>query len=217
MLKGIFDDGRFAGSNWHDLQGRTVSSGATGGAVQGTGFELAAEHGVGATVHGVEFVGLKVVDSAIRSIELMAKNHFRRCLTAFVQFANEAGPLDVSDPDSEIDTQRSKFVGPLFTNDTLMGIPLVGDLVRPQRLSFDVPRDASKATIYFGSLGVGGQAFCPEALGGSILTLTINIGLPTIFLALAHAGHPRGVRRRAASREAEFAMPQRQRRSTRHS
>src|SRR5262249_45755677 len=45
------------------------------------------------------------------------------------------------------------------------------------------PADASIAKVYFGSLGLGGQAFCPESLDGSILTLILNLGVPTILLA----------------------------------
>ena len=44
--------------------------------------------------------------------------------------------------------------------------------------------DASIAKVYFGSLGLGGQAFCPEALGGSNLTLVFSIGLPAFFLLI---------------------------------
>src|SRR4029450_204197 len=43
--------------------------------------------------------------------------------------------------------------------------------------------NASIAKVYFGSLGLGGEAVSPEGLRGSILTLIFNIGVPTLLLA----------------------------------
>src|SRR6185295_16545462 len=111
------------------------------------------------------------------------KNRYLRSHAIHVQFANEQGPLPFT-PSDNLDSDRAAYVDVVFTNDTLLGIPLIGDLVETQRFSFDVPDNASKATIYFGSLGVGGDPFCPEAVYGSILTLGFNLAIPVIFLAI---------------------------------
>lgn len=47
-----------------------------------------------------------------------------------------------------------------------------------------MPPQASLTRVFFGSLGVGGNPFCPEALVGSIFTLGLNIGLPVIFMGV---------------------------------
>jgi hypothetical protein len=131
----------------------------------------------------VNFVDVKVVDQTTRTVEIDLRNRYLRSLSIYVTFANEAGDLPVADPDSERDSPRAKEVGIIFTNDSLLGIPLTGDLVQEQKLLIDVPQDASSARVYFGSLGLGGDAFCPEAMWGSIMTIGFNIGLPAIFLA----------------------------------
>src|SRR5262249_44394399 len=86
VLKRIFDDPRFAGSNWHHLEGSTVRSYTpVSRATPGDGaFELEAEYGVGTAAHGLRFVDLQVVDATARAIELSVKNDFMRCLTVFV-------------------------------------------------------------------------------------------------------------------------------------
>ena len=188
VLSAIFDDHQFAGSNWHALRGRTVNPAvpAPGAPVQAEGFELVAEHAVGTTVNGVEFSELRVDDATARSITLTVRNYFLRSHAVHVQFANEAGPLPVSDRD-DFDSERAKLVTMVVTNDTLVGVPLQGDLRRPQDIAVTVPADASKVTVYFGSLGVGGDPFCPEAVLGSIFTLIFNIAVPVVALAVGVA------------------------------
>jgi hypothetical protein len=188
VLSTIFDDPQFEGSNWHALHGSTVRSHAPAapGAPQENGFELAAEHPSGTTVHGVEFIELRVDDPVKRKLTLGVKNHFLRSHAVHLQFANEAGPLPVADP-GDFDSERAKFADLIATNDTIMGIPLTGDLLTTQEVSIQVPAEASKVVVYFGSLGVGGDPFCPEAVLGSIFTLIINIAVPVIALAVGVA------------------------------
>src|SRR6185295_10618524 len=111
------------------------------------------------------------------------KNRYLRSHAIHVQFANEQGPLPFT-PSDNLDSDRAAYVDVVFTNDTLLGIPLIGDLVETQRFSFDVPDKASKATIYFGSLGVGGDPFCPEAVYGSILTLGFSLAIAGLQMLL---------------------------------
>jgi hypothetical protein len=61
-----------------------------------------------------------------------------------------------------------------------MGIPVPFDV---QTFKFDMPADATRAKVFFRSLGMGGDAFCPEALNGSIFTLVFNFAIPAISLA----------------------------------
>ncbi len=186
IRKHIFDDGQFEGSNWHPTRGLTARSAeasvaANGGAAVDA-LQLVGEHAAGTTAHGVEFVKIGIVDQAQRTVEVELRNHFLRYLSAYVQFANEGGDLPLANPEQQ-DTQRARFLQLLNSNYTVLGIPLIGDTVEKQTLRFNLPVEASKARLYFGSLGLGGDAFSPEALQGSVVTLTFNIGIPTLLLA----------------------------------
>jgi hypothetical protein len=199
ILKGfIFDNTTFAGSNWHATEGITaVDQGSTAQAnIEATGFNVQAQYPVGSTLHGVEFVGLQVVDQAKRTVQLQVKNEYLRFLTAFVQFfppgadtENDAEALPVDNP-QPLDTQRSQFVKMINTDGQVMGIPLIGDTIPTTNIEFSVPTEAAMARVLFGSLGLGGKAFCPEAVAGSGFTLAINLGLPTMLLALGVGGAP---------------------------
>ncbi len=183
VLAEIFDDPRFVGNNWHDLQGMTVMEPQGVGAVaQGSGLAVTAELPPGTTTHGLEWVDVHVVDPSTRTVEIALRNHYLRSVSVYVRYANEAGDLPIDTP-GERDTSRSKEVGVVITNCSLLGIPLMGDLILKQRLRVDVPAEASKVRFYFGSLGTGGDAFCPEAVIGSALTIVFNIGLPFLFMA----------------------------------
>jgi hypothetical protein len=187
IKKAIFDDQQFVGTNWHPTQGITVSqtnapSGLTGGPGGAAQFALGAAYPAGASVHGVAFDSVNVTNQASRTVELQFRNAYLRYLSAYVQFANENGDLPVANPTKE-DTSRAKFLSWINSNFTILGIPLFGNDIPQSSVSFDVPADASIAKVYFGSLGLGGEAFCPESLDGSILTLILNLGVPTILLA----------------------------------
>lgn len=187
IKKAIFDDAQFTGTNWHPTQGITVSqstapSGPTGGPGGAAQFALTAAYPAGASVHGVAFDSVSVTNQASRTVQLQFRNAYLRYLSAYVQFANENGDLPVANPTKE-DTSRAKFLSWINSNYTILGIPLFGNDIPQSSVQFNVPADASIAKVYFGSLGLGGQAFCPESLDGSILTLILNLGVPTILLA----------------------------------
>src|SRR5262245_47744234 len=188
IRKLIFDDTQYEGRHWHPTDGVTTRTDAPSPRTFSfpTGspppLRVVGEHGQGTTVHGMQFTKIAVVDQGKRTVEVQLRNHFLRYISAFVQFANEAGDLPVTNRGQQ-DTERARFLQLLNANYTVLGVPLLGDSVALQTLRFDVPSEATKARLYFGSLGVGGDAFCPEALLGSIVTLTFNIGLPTLFLA----------------------------------
>ena len=187
IKKAIFDDPQFLGTNWHPTQGITVSqtsapSGLTGRPAGAAQFALTAAYPAGASVHGVAFDSVSVTNQASRTVQLQFRNAYLRYLSTYVQFANENGDLPVANPTKE-DTSRAKFLSWINSNYTILGIPLFGNDIPQSSVQFDVPADASIAKVYFGSLGLGGQAFCPESLDGSILTLILNLGVPTILLA----------------------------------
>lgn len=182
VLLGIFDDPRFEGNNWHALTGRTVEESPrtfSFGTVAAEGFELVAEHPQGTNAHGLDFVSMRVTDQVKRTVELQVRNWHLRTHSVHIQFADEHGPLPVHDPGAA-DTERAKFVGLVITANTIMGIPVPFDV---QTYTFDMPADATRAKVFFGSLGMGGDAFCPEALNGSIFTLVFNFAIPAISLA----------------------------------
>lgn len=184
----IFDDEEFRGTNWHPTEGLTVcrSTASAARPAAAAAFAVTAAQPPGTHVHGVKFVTAEVVDPANRTVELQVRNDYLRYLSTYVQFANEAGDLPVQNPTSD-DTARAKFLARINSNFTVLGIPRLGDDVPLSSVRFDVPADASIAKVYFGSLGVGGEAFCPEAVDGSILTLIFDIGIPTMMLAFGVA------------------------------
>lgn len=185
----IFNDVRFQGTNWHPTEGITVNAGTAPGSTADPSFSVTAEQPPGTHVHGVKFVKADVVDAANRTVQLQFRNDYLRYLSTYVQFANEAGDLPVQDP-SHRDTSRAKFLSWVNSNYTVLGIPLFGSDVPLSSVQFDVPTEASIAKVYFGSLGVGGDAFCPEAIDGSILTLVFNIGIPSVLLVAGVAMSP---------------------------
>jgi hypothetical protein len=186
----IFDNPTFEGTNWHATQGITSvdQSEVAAAAPAAAGFQVEAQHPVGSSLHGIKFNALTIADEANRVIGLQVRNQFLRFLVAFVQYFDATNkPLPVDNPEG-LDSARAKFLKLVLTDANIMGIPIVPPPA--QGMEFAVPAAASKARVYFGGLGLGGQAFCPEALAGSIFTLAINFGLPTMFLALGVGGAP---------------------------
>jgi hypothetical protein len=182
VLLSIFNDPRFEGNNWHALTGRTVEESTrtfSFGTVAADSFQVVAEHPAGTNAHGLDFARVNVADQAKRTVELQVRNWHLRTHSVFVQYFDESGPLPVSDRDAA-DSERAKFVGLVITANTIMGIPVPFDV---QTFKFDMPADATRAKVFFGSLGMGGDAFCPEALNGSIFTLVFNFAIPAISLA----------------------------------
>ena len=82
------------------------------------------------------------------------------------------------------DTSRSKFLGFVAANTTVFGVP--GAFPPPELdLSITLPEGASNAKIHWGSLGTGGSDNqVSEALPGSALTATFQLGVPSLFLAV---------------------------------
>ncbi|MDX2166116.1 MAG: hypothetical protein SF182_03610 [Deltaproteobacteria bacterium] len=197
LRKFILNSSEFEGFNWHPTRGMTTDEQAGGDTnrrsrvfMSGTqavdqAVAVVGEHAAGTTAHGVQFSRIAVVDQAKRTVEVDVRNHFIRFVSAYVRFADESGELPFT-PDTG-DTPRSKFLRLLNSNFTVMGIPLLGDDVPKETFRFDIPANATKARLYFGSLGVGGEAFSPEAVTASVATLGFNIGLPTLLLATGTA------------------------------
>ena len=195
IKKAIFNDAQYEGTNWHPTEGVTTQDGAASGSraaailrglgAQTTDIAVTGSHPAGTTVHGLNFETISVIDQGNRTAQIELRNRFLRYVSAFVQFSDEAGNLvDLGRDATQFDTTRAGFLTSLTSNYTILGIPLLGDDVLLGKFQFDVPPDASIAQVYLGSLGVGGEAFSPEAITGSILTLTFNLGLPTMLLIL---------------------------------
>jgi len=189
VLKAIFDNQQYEGSNWNATKGlanveqAVAATALRPGLVQGDSFVVQASLPVGSTHNGIEFISLSVPDPTTRSVQLTIKNRYLRWLRAYAEYFTPAGvALPVMNPDDD-DTSRAKFITEITSNNQIMGIPLMGNDVSSTNLDFEMPAAASKARIIIGSLGLGGDAFCPEALVGSALTLAFNIGVPTLLLA----------------------------------
>lgn len=194
ILRGIFDDPLFEGTNWHATSGIATQAGAASSAPRAAAatesFGIAAAHPVGSTIAGVRMVGLEVTDPASREITLTIRNDYLRFVSVYVQFRD--GNVD-NDPDGELlsvedpgqmDTTYSQYVTMAPSNAQIMGIPFQGDQVESTSIRFTMPTAAASATVLLASLGLGGDAFGKEAVLGSSLTLAVNIGLPTMLLAM---------------------------------
>ncbi len=187
-LSAVFNDPQYEGSNWNATTGLASIEQTPGGTAPapraGDGiFEIQASLPVGSTHNGIEFVRLAVTDAASRSVELSIRNRYLRWLRAYAQyFAPDGTALPVADPTDD-DTSRAKFIREITSNNQIMGIPLMGNDVASTNLRFEIPEAASRARIFIGGPGLGGEAFCPEALAGTALTLAFNIGVPTLLLS----------------------------------
>jgi hypothetical protein len=193
ILQYVFNAEQFKGSNWHPTQslasisldaGSGSASVEAGAAATGT-LRLEAAHPKGTSLYGVDIVDLQVLDPVARTVQVKVRNHYLRCVSVYVQFFDQASntPLPVDHP-GFFDSPRAKLIGIAPTNDTIMGIPFFGDAIPVTTMEFAMPPQASLACVFFGSLGVGGNPFCPEARPGSIFTLGLNIGLPVIFMGV---------------------------------
>lgn len=188
ILKDVFNDPMFAGTNWHATSAATAVEASPPtptpiAAAVSSGFAVAASSPPGTSLSGIRFVDLQVADEALRSVKLTIKNDYLRFLSIFVQFADSSGTVLAVDSPGALDTTRSKLLQMVGSNDQIMGIPFQGSTVQSTDVVFTVPDAASSATLIFGSLGLGGEAFSPEAVIGSSLTLALNVGIPTILLA----------------------------------
>ena len=192
IVKAIFDDEQFEGSNWHDQTAITVSEVPnTAGQTAGTAVQLKAEYPAGTAAHGVHFISEPSFDELTRKVTLEVRNDFLRSVSTFVGFANEAGELkpklDFTEHvnlDGVFDSNRALFLTQLPTAEVIFGIPVKGGVIK---LEFTIPEVASKAKLYFGSLGVGGNPFGPEAVPGAAMTVIFNLGLPSFLLAMGLA------------------------------
>lgn len=173
IIQQIFNDPAFADQNWHVDDGLTsVSDAATPGPLPGASdVQVELSHPKGSTVHGVNFDGLSVNG---RNITVRARNRYIRYVSAYVQYLDANGDA----------LGDSNFVADLPTNNTIFGIPLMGDLVEDISMPFTLPDEASQAKLIFGSLGMGGNAFDPEAFNASIFTCVFNLGIPVILLGV---------------------------------
>jgi len=186
VLAAVFDDPKYEGSNWNATTGLANVAQPPAGAAglpQDEAFAVQATLPVGSTHNGIEFVSLSVTDATSRSIDLQIRNRYLRWLRAYAQyFAPDGTPLPVENPTDD-DTSRAKYIREVTSNNQIMGIPLMGNDVGKTNLRFEIPEAASKARVIIGGLGMGGEAFCPEALVGSALTLAFNIGVPALLLS----------------------------------
>lgn len=193
VLLNLFDDPAFEGSNWNATSGLatvapdgTAAAFASGAARRDAAtdaFNVTADYPPGSSISGIRIVDLAVTDAEARQLTLTIRNDYLRYLSVFASYADANGS-PVSAPGTSLDTSRSQYLAVVAPNNQIMGIPLQGSDVAKTSIKILVPQAASSATVIFGSLGLGGDPFCPEATLGSCLTLAISIGLPTLLLAL---------------------------------
>ncbi len=200
LLIDLYDDPLFKGTNWHETQSiasQSATAVVAGGvhtavveprqtplaAALDEAFQVEAAQPVGSWISGVHIVGLEVADASNRTVRMTVKNAYLRFLSVYVQYLDANGEAIAVGNPGDLDSTRAKYLRMVSTNDQIMGIPFFGDQIESTDIEFSMPPGASHAKVMFGSLGLGGDAFCPEAVAGSCLTLGLNIGIPTILLA----------------------------------
>ena len=188
ILKNIFDDTLFEGTNWKATQGLgsiDQSAANLGAPIGGEGpLRIAPEHSAGTTLYGVEMLSFEVKQGAEREIEVALKNRFLRYLNAHVEYRDiNDKPLNIKtlfSEQNELDTATARYLRLLSTNDTIAGIPLDPEEIE---LTLPMPEQASSAMLRFTGLGI--NAPIPnEAMSPIILTSIVNIGIPALLLAL---------------------------------
>lgn len=126
------------------------------------------------------------------NLVVVAKNHWLRHLSAYVEFLDAAGrpqpppnwssrfPVSGTSFDSHATKRFVDLIGPV---ETMMGIPLPAD---SSHLSFPVPANAATVRITWGGLGQGrnDEVACPV---GAIATVVIEQALPVVMLAAGAA------------------------------
>jgi len=199
VLKEVFDDEGLAGHNWHAPEGMsTLHQQAANEMAKAadSGFKVQADSPQGTVLHGIEIADLEVKDQQAREVEVQLINWHLRFVNVHVEYFQDdtqqkfkRKPLaNLPYLRTEQDTERAQFLRTLPTNSLAGAVSqFVGpDFLKPSpyAVSFTMPLEATGARLYFGSLGVGGNPFCPEAVSASVFTLIFNLGLPTLFLAL---------------------------------
>lgn len=197
ILNNINNDATFSGTNWQPSNGAPQQTGvalAVAAAYAKPDRRMLASVGdpsaftvqhslsLGSRTSGIRFKSIE--SSNDRSVQITVANEFLRTAGVFVQYRDAAGnPLPVDDP-SDMDTSRAKYLCLLSPDIQIMGIPFLGSTTPTTIISFTMPDAAAEATIFYGGLGLGGtDAFQGEAILGTISTMVLNIGLPSICLA----------------------------------
>ena len=144
VLKDIFDDPLFKGSNWHETTGLAHESveapqaTALAAAVDAA-FAVSATRPSGSTFSGMRMVDLAVTDTGKRSVRMSIKNDYLRFVGVFVQYLDSQGTiLPVEQPDV-LDGDQSKFLHLMSSNNQIMGIPFQGGDVATTRIEFSFP------------------------------------------------------------------------------
>lgn len=190
ILNNINNDATFQGSNWQPSVGAPEQAAAASTAAARVGqavasasvFQVNHSLKIGSRTSGIRFKSIVCSDD--RSVGLTVSNEFLRSASVYVQYLDGAGnALAVDNPDA-LDTYRSKYVNLISPDVQIMGIPFLGNNAPTTNLNFTMPDAAVQAILYYGGLGLGGaDAFKTEAIMGTIATLVINLGLPSICLA----------------------------------
>lgn len=187
VLNDINNDPLFAGTNWQPRDGGTTPSTA----LAKVGFKDLSDGAftvVSGAANGTRLSGVRLYDATAgddREVTVTVRNEFIRTAGAFVEYLDaNMNSLPVANPVEGEDTSRAKLVQFVAPAISILGIPLQGTAQPATALTFTMPTAAAHARLYFGGLGTGGDAFTPEAVAASIMTLTLNIGLPALCLAM---------------------------------
>lgn len=191
ILNDIVNDPLFSGTNWQPANGAPpvltqvaqASAMALAPPALGTSSVFSVQHSarVGSRTSGIRFKNVTCADD--RSVQITVANEYLRSAGVFVQYFDANGAALPVDSPNSMDTPRAKWLTVLAPDIQIMGVPLLGELTPTSDFSFTMPPSATTAKLYYGGLGLGGSdAFHGEALLGTVMTLVLNLGLPSICL-----------------------------------
>jgi hypothetical protein len=186
-----------AGGNYHPQTSTTAvdvtpSQSPQGALGDSSVFQIVPRDGVGSSHHGLKYVQIAATDPTNKTTTVTIKNAYLRFVAAYAQCYDAAGNSlappqpnpSLQDDPNQYNSSRAYWLGMMSSNDTILGVPLVGDDISSTTFTFNAPQDAASFDLLFASLGVGGEAFSPEAVYPSIMTIIFNCGIPSMLLAL---------------------------------
>lgn len=209
ILNDIGDDPLFMNTNWQDPAGSAAAVTATAAVkakravrakTKRTAVARAAATAVGASaftvVSDVSFhsrrSGVRLLDIGAdddRNIVVTVFNEFLKTNSAFVQYYDLNGDSLKNENPTTYDDGDAYYLGTISPDNQVMGVPVqLGEGGMTTNIRFVMPEGANSARFTYGSLGIGGgDPFSKKALIGSLVTLLVNIALPTMCLAFGIA------------------------------
>lgn len=147
------------------------------------------------TGNGFAFTGVSQdpSDSTGRTVKFAVKNWFLRYLGLYVRFLDAAGnPIALSSiagettvmaqfPYSDVNGTYDAFLGCINQELVVLGVPVKQF---SNSYSIKLPTQAASMVLLAGGLGVGSNPYPDTVLAGCVMTATLDLAVPTLFLTM---------------------------------